>query len=40
MASLQEIDEEDDDEAAPFVLQLNAYPYPGKVGSEPPEPAS
>lgn len=32
MAAIQEIDEEeDDDEAAPFVLQLNAFPYPGKV---------
>jgi DNA-binding transcriptional ArsR family regulator len=34
MSSIQEIDaEEDDDEAAPFVLQLNAFPYPGKVPS-------
>ncbi|MBZ5738000.1 winged helix-turn-helix domain-containing protein [Nocardioides mangrovi] len=34
MTSIQEIDaEEDDDEAAPFVLQLNAFPYPGKVGA-------
>lgn len=33
MAAIQEIDEEeDDDEAAPYVLQLNAFPYPGKVG--------
>ncbi|WP_345521717.1 helix-turn-helix domain-containing protein [Nocardioides conyzicola] len=29
-------DEEDDDEAAPYVLQLNAFPYPGKVGSQEP----
>ena len=34
VATMQEIDEEDDDEAAPFVFQLNAYPYPGKVEAE------
>jgi Helix-turn-helix domain len=34
MASMQEIEEEADEEAAPFVLQLNAYPYPGKVDPE------
>lgn len=28
-------DEEDDDEAVPYVLQLNAYPYPGKASSGP-----
>lgn len=33
MQTMREIDEEDDDEAAPYVLQLNAFPYPGKVGS-------
>ena len=34
MATIQDVDEEDgDDEAAPFVLQLNAFPYPGKVGT-------
>ena len=34
MATMQEIEEEeDDDEAAPFLLQLHAFPYPGKVGS-------
>jgi len=32
--AMQEIDEEEDDEAAPYVLQLNAFPYPGKVGPE------
>jgi predicted ArsR family transcriptional regulator len=30
-AAMQEIEEEDDDEAAPFVVQLAAFPYPGKV---------
>ncbi len=34
MATIQEVDEEEDDTAAPFVLQLNAFPYPGKVGGE------
>jgi hypothetical protein len=29
--AMRDIDEEDDDEAAPYVLQLNAFPYPGKV---------
>jgi DNA-binding transcriptional ArsR family regulator len=35
MASMHEIDEDDEDdaEAAPFVLQLHAFPYPGKVGA-------
>lgn len=34
VAAIDEVeDEEDDDEAVPFVLQLNAYPYPGKVGT-------
>jgi DNA-binding transcriptional ArsR family regulator len=34
VAAIGEIeDEEDDDGAVPFVLQLNAYPYPGKVGT-------
>ena len=33
MAEMQSVDEEDDDAAAPFVLQLNAFPYPGKVES-------
>jgi DNA-binding transcriptional ArsR family regulator len=40
MASMQEIDEEDDDDAAPFMLQLNAFPYPGKVGAARIEPES
>jgi DNA-binding transcriptional ArsR family regulator len=31
MEAIKEIDEEEDDDAAPFVLQLNAFPYPGKV---------
>ena len=31
--AMKEIDEEEDDDAAPFVLQLNAFPYPGKVGT-------
>ena len=35
--AMKEIEEEeDDDEAAPYVLQLNAFPYPGKVGSQEP----
>ncbi|MCW2775136.1 MAG: Transcriptional regulator protein ArsR family [Nocardioides sp.] len=34
MTSMKEIDEEEDDGAAPFVFQLNAYPYPGKVAPE------
>ncbi|MFC7495341.1 MULTISPECIES: helix-turn-helix domain-containing protein [unclassified Nocardioides] len=29
--SVQQVDEEDDDDAAPFLLQLSAFPYPGKV---------
>jgi predicted ArsR family transcriptional regulator len=33
---MKEIDEEDDEDAAPFVFQLNAFPYPGKVGPEVP----
>ena len=33
MEAMQEIDEEEDEDAAPFVLQLNAFPYPGKVGA-------
>jgi predicted ArsR family transcriptional regulator len=33
MSAMHEIDEEDDDEAVPFVLQLNAFPYPGKAGA-------
>lgn len=31
---MQEIDEEDDEDAAPYVFQLNAFPYPGKAGPE------
>jgi len=31
---MQAIDEEDDEEAAEFVLQLSAFPYPGKVDSD------
>ena len=34
MDELQSIDEEGDEEAAEFVLQLSAFPYPGKVGGE------
>ena len=34
IATIGEIDEEYEDDAAPFVLQLNAYPYPGKVGDQ------
>lgn len=33
VAVLDEVDEEDDEDAVPFVLQLNAYPYPGKAGT-------
>lgn len=33
IAAIDEIEDEDDhDDAVPFVLQLNAYPYPGKAG--------
>jgi DNA-binding transcriptional ArsR family regulator len=32
VAAIEDVDDEDDDEAAPYVLQLNAFPYPGKVG--------
>ena len=32
LAAMQEVDDEHDAEAAPYVLQLNAFPYPGKVG--------
>jgi predicted ArsR family transcriptional regulator len=35
VATMQEIDEEDDDEAAPYMLQLSAFPYPGKVPAAP-----
>lgn len=31
IAVIDELEDEDDDQAVPFVLQLNAYPYPGKV---------
>lgn len=31
VAAIEQVDEEDDDDAVPYVLQLNAYPYPGKV---------
>src|SRR6478735_6913375 len=33
MSAMHEIDEEDDEEAVPFVLQLSAFPYPGKAGA-------
>ena len=33
MEEMSAIDEEDDETAAEFVLQLSAYPYPGKVGA-------
>jgi predicted ArsR family transcriptional regulator len=33
MVAMHEIDEEDDEEAVPFVLQLSAFPYPGKAGA-------
>ena len=34
VSTIGEIDEEDDADAAPFVLQLNAYPYPGPHSSK------
>jgi DNA-binding transcriptional ArsR family regulator len=41
IASMQEIDEEaDDEDAVPFMLQLSAFPYPGKAGTERIEPGS
>ena len=31
MAEMDAVDEEDADAAAPYVVQVSAFPYPGKV---------
>jgi DNA-binding transcriptional ArsR family regulator len=35
MATIQEVDDEDGEDAAEYVIQLNGFPYPGKVSGSP-----